>query len=156
MELVATSIFGTLRDDEIEIMQNAPAMVTILIAGADNHVDKDEVRGAINYTAQASGQYPVLSEFLEELKAGFKSTFTSQAAVMPKKLEARQDMISTYLGQLNDILPKLDVDCAMEFYKFLLDLAKAVAGASGGILGMNKISKAEAKYLSLDMIEVPV
>ena len=154
MELAAAAIFSTLRDDEIEILQNSPALVTILIAGADDKVDKSEVESAVKYLTKAKDQYPVLIEYIENLKVLFKDSFQRQAAALPKPLEARQEVISTHLGKLSSILPKLDPECSKEIKRFLVDLGREVAGASGGVLGMNKISKAEAKYLPLDMIQI--
>jgi hypothetical protein len=148
------SIFRTLRDDEIDIVFNAPAMVAVLLAGADDKIDKYEINEAINFVRNAADKYPVLKEYLDELSVVFDDVFAGYRSDLPKGLQVRQHTINSYLRQLNGILPKLDVQCAREIRLFLTDLAKAVAEASGGIMGMRKISSAESKYLDLDMIHL--
>lgn len=146
------TVFRTLRDDEIEIVVNAPAMVALLVAGADDDVDQDEIREAIQYATNAADKYDLLGEYFEEVQAQFEEIFKSYISELPEDLETRQHTITSYLRQLNGILPKVRPEVGDQFHQFLLDLAKSVAEASGGIFGMKKISKAEAQYLTLDMI----
>ena len=42
------SEFSTLRDDEIEVLLNAPVLVALLIAGADGEIDKKEISQALD------------------------------------------------------------------------------------------------------------
>lgn len=148
-------VFRTLRDDEIEIMLNAPAMVAVLIAGADDDIDKDEIAEAIHYATTAKHRYDKLGEYFEEVANKFESIFKDYIQDLPTDLDTRQHTITSYLRQLNGILPKVQPEVATQIHKFLLDQAKVVAEASGGIFGMKRISKAEAKYLPLDMIDKP-
>ncbi|MEO9803967.1 MAG: hypothetical protein ABJF04_11990 [Reichenbachiella sp.] len=150
-----TNVFRTLRDDEIEIVLNAPAMVAMLIAGADDDVDKDEIAEAIHYATTAKHRYDKLEEYFEDVANKFEDIFKDYIQDLPTELDTRQHAITSYLRQLNGILPKVDPEVASQVHQFLLDLAKVVAEASGGIFGMKKISKAEAKYLTLDMIDKP-
>ena len=148
-------VFRTLRDDEIEIVMNAPAMVAMLIAGADDDVDKDEIAEAIHYATTAKHRYDKLGEFFEEIAAKFEDIFKNYISDLPDHLDTRQHAITSYLRQLNGILPKLEPEVAGQIHKFLLDLAKVVAEASGGVFGIKKVSKVEAQYLPLDMIDKP-
>ncbi len=147
--------FLTLRDDEIEIIMNAPAIVAILIAGADNDVDKDETAKAISYATKAGDDYDKLKGYFEEVSSSFEETFKTYMRDLPMDLETRQHAITSYLRQLNGVLPKVGSDVAVQIHRFLLGLAKAVAMASGGVFGIKKISKAEAEYVGLPMIEDP-
>ena len=146
------NLFRTLRDDEMDIVLNAPAMVAMLIAGADDDVDKDEISSAIKYATTAGNQYAHLDEYFDKVAEKFEEIFKNYISDLPDDLDTRQHAITSYLRQLNGILPKVDEEVAAEFHKFLLDLARVVAESSGGIFGMKKVSKAEAKYLPLDMI----
>ncbi|UXX79130.1 hypothetical protein N7E81_17390 [Reichenbachiella carrageenanivorans] len=150
-----TSVFRTLRDDEIEIVLNAPAMVAMLIAGADDDVDKDEIAEAIHYATTAKHRYDKLGEYFQDVADKFEDIFKNYIEDLPDHLDTRQHAITSYLRQLNGILPKVQPEVASQLHQFLLDIAKVVAEASGGIFGVKKISKAEAKYLPLDMIEKP-
>lgn len=148
--------FRTLRDDEIEILLSAPAMVAVLIAGADDDIDKHEVKAAIDF-AQASKKTigEPLIQFFEEVAKNFEDVQLGYINDLPNGLEVRQNAISSYLRQLNGIFPKIDKEVSIKVYQFLLDLAKAVAQASGGVLGFQKVSKEEAEFMSLDMIKDP-
>jgi hypothetical protein len=74
---------------------------------------------------------------------------------MPKDVEERSKKINQELVKLNDILPKLDKDFAIELYKSLLTFSKQVAQASGGLWGYGSISPEEKKHLNLEVINSP-
>ncbi|MEO9967958.1 MAG: hypothetical protein ABJF11_19355 [Reichenbachiella sp.] len=149
------NVFRTLRDDEMEIVLNAPGMVAVLIAGADDDIDKDEIAEAIHYATTAKHRYDKLGEYFEEVANKFEDIFKNYIEDLSPDLDTRQHTITSYLRQLNGILPKVEPEIAKQVHQFLLDLAKVVAEASGGIFGMKKVSKAEAQYLSLNMIDKP-
>lgn len=151
-----TSDFPTLRDDEIEIVNNAPAMVSVLIAGADNKIDDDEITSAISFCANQKNEGPnSLHNYFTHISEEFEELLKSYVEHLPKDLHAQQHTTIAYLRQLNTILPKIDQDLAIDFHAFLLDLAKAVANASGGVMGFKKVSKEEAAFLDLGMIDDP-
>ena len=151
-----TEEFRTLRDDEIEILMNAPAIVAVLIAGADDDIDKHEIKAAINFAQQKQlTEGEDLVEYFEEIAKNFEVVQQSYINDLPNGLEVRQTAISSYLRQLNGVLPKIDKEMAIKIYNFLTELAKVVASASGGVLGFSKVSKEEAAYMDLDMIHNP-
>lgn len=148
--------FNTLRDDEVEILMNSPAMVAVLIAGADDNIDKNEKASAINFATEMENEdHEHLGEFYSELADQFEDIFKGYVSDLHKMLDHREHAITAYLRQLNGILPKIDPEVAMAYYEFLLELAQKVATASGGMLGMAKVSKEEAAHLELEMIENP-
>jgi hypothetical protein len=148
--------FNTLRDDEIEILMNSPSMVAVLIAGADDDIDKDEKKIAIKFVkSQTKNDEDSLGNFYKEMNEQFEETFNGYVADLHQLLDHREHAIVAYLRQLNSILPKLDPEVAIDYHQFLLELGKTVAGASGGVFGMAKVSKEEAAHLGLDMIEDP-
>jgi len=149
--------FPTLRDDEIEILLNAPVMVAVLIAGADDNIDSKEVKSAITFSGKKKNtEGKLLAEYFEAVGNNFKELQESYIKDLPEELEVRQATITSYLRQLNGIFPKIDLEVSVKIYQFLLELAKSVAIASGGVMGFNKISKEEAAYLKLEMIQNPV
>jgi hypothetical protein len=151
-----TEEFRTLRDDEIEILMNAPAIVAVLIAGADDDIDKNEIKAAIDFAQQKKfTEGEDLVEYFEEIAKNFETIQESYINYLPNGLEVRQTAISSYLRQLNGVLPKIDKEMAVKIYTFLTELAKVVAKASGGGFGFAKVSKEEASYIELDMIHNP-
>lgn len=148
--------FNTLRDDEIEILLNAPVMVAVLIAGADDFIDEAEIDGAIDFSKKKKTmENGLLSEYFKKMDDNFEDALLDYIKDLPKPFEIRQPAIISYLRQLNGILPKVDQEVSAKFYEFLLEMSETVAKSSGGILGFKKISKEEAKYIHLDMIHNP-
>ena len=59
------------------------------------------------------------------------------------------------LEKLNEILPKLPKEFAVDYYWSLRSLAKKIASASGGLLGYMAVGYEESKLIGLDMIHAP-
>ncbi|MCV9385904.1 hypothetical protein [Reichenbachiella ulvae] len=148
--------FKTLRDDEIEVLLNAPVLVSVLIAGADDKIDKDEIAQAVEIanSKQARAREQLI-EYYREVGKDFQAKFEKYVAEMPENASARSEAITAELRKLNFILPKVDRNFAIKLYASLRDMAKKVAEASGGILGYMSVSYEEAKLMELQMIEDP-
>ncbi|MFY0626650.1 MAG: hypothetical protein JXR07_10155 [Reichenbachiella sp.] len=148
--------FKTLRDDEIEVLLNAPVLVSILIAGADDKIDNSEIKQAVeianNKQSRAREQ---LVDYYKEVGTTFYDKFVAYAAKMPKDASARSEQITQELRKLNHILPKIDRNFAIKLHASLRDMAKKVAEASGGLLGYMSVSYEEAKLMELRMIDDP-
>lgn len=148
--------FKTLRDDEIEVLLNAPVLVSVLVAGADDKIDKDEIAQAVEIanSKQARAREQLI-EYYREVGKDFQSKFESYVKELPDNADSRSEIITTELRKLNHILPKLDRNFAIKLYASLKEMAKKVAEASGGILGYMSVSYEEAKLMELQMIEDP-
>lgn len=148
--------FKTLRDDEIEVLLNAPVLVSILIAGADDKIDNSEIKQAVeianNKQSRAREQ---LIDYYKEVGKSFQEKFVLFTKKLPTDAKQRTDIISEELRKLNHILPKIDHTFAIKLYASLKDMAKKVAEASGGLLGYMSVSYEEAKLMELKMIEDP-
>lgn len=148
-----TRDFLNLRDDEIELLYEAPALVAVLIAGADGKIDSKELKSASNFVSEPQDFW--VSYFLEvsERMPVVLNRWTAEAA---KDMNMTMVRVTVALRQLNGVLAKLEVKDSVRYYDFLLQLSEKVAGASGGVFGFNKISKEEAALLSLPMVDNPV
>ncbi|MBU2913073.1 MULTISPECIES: hypothetical protein [Reichenbachiella] len=148
--------FKTLRDDEIEVLLNAPVLVSVMIAGADDKIDKTEITQAVEIanSKQARAREQLI-EYYREVGKDFQAKFEKYVAELPDNASARTDLISTELRKLNHILPKLEHNFAVKLYASLKEMAKKVAEASGGVLGYMSVSYEEAKLMELGMIEDP-
>ncbi|UXP31702.1 hypothetical protein N6H18_15235 [Reichenbachiella agarivorans] len=148
--------FKTLRDDEIEVLLNAPVLVSVMIAGADDKIDKDEITQAVEIAnSKQSRAREQLIDYYREVGKDFQTKFEKYVAEMPDNADARTEMITQELRKLNHILPKLDHTFAIKLYASLKDMAKKIAEASGGILGYMSVSYEEAKLMELRMINDP-
>ncbi|WP_109830404.1 hypothetical protein [Reichenbachiella versicolor] len=148
--------FKTLRDDEIEVLLDAPVLVSILIAGADDKIDEDEMDQAVEIAnSKQSRAREQLIDYYREVGKDFPTKFKAYVKKLPSGKEARAAEIEKELQKLNHILPKIDHAFAVKLYASLKDMAKKVAEASGGILGYMSVSYDEAKFMELSMIDNP-
>lgn len=150
------SAFSKLNSQEIDLMKQVPALVTILIAGADKKVEKVELREAIMLAkANQSRSREILKEFYTEVAIDFEKQLTEMMGYLPADADKRNAAVSKQLEMINPILPKLDQAFSSQFYASMKDFAKKVAEASGGIFGSMSISYEEAKLIELKMINDP-
>lgn len=148
--------FNTLRDDEIEVLLKAPVLVSILIAGADDKIDKNEIHEAVEIAnSKQSRAREQLIDYYKEVGKDFKEKFEQIVNEMPDSPEGRSEIITKELRKLNFILPKIDRKFAVKLHASLKDMAKKIAEASGGILGYMSVSYEEAKLMELSMIDDP-
>jgi hypothetical protein len=148
--------FDSLSLYEVELMHKAPILVSILVAGADGKIDQSEISSAVSLaTKKHVPGTSRLVEFYDEVGTDFEDKLKIVIQSFPVKEKLRTPKVIAELTQLNEIIGKLDKEFSCEFYESLKEIATEVAQSSGGILGMNKVGEAEAKYLSLDMIRNP-
>lgn len=148
--------FESLREDEREVLLDAPVLVAILIAGADGKIDKAERKQAIDVARnKQSRSREQLSEYYKEVGERFEDRFFKLLDSLPSKTEDRNQAVSIELRKLNFILPKIDTNFGIKLHASLKDLAKKIAEASGGVLGYLSVSYEEAKLMELRMINEP-
>ncbi len=148
--------FSTLRDDEIEVLLNAPVYVAILIAGADGEIDNKEIKQSIELVhGKQSRERAQLIEFYKEVGKTFEDKFFALSKDLPTGVDERNSAIISELRKLNHILPKIDHNFAVKMVASLKDMAKKIASASGGVLGYMSVSYEEAKLVELDMLKDP-
>ncbi|MEP2512402.1 MAG: hypothetical protein ABJH72_23710 [Reichenbachiella sp.] len=145
-------IFLDLRDDEIDLMYRTPALIALLVAGADGKIDSREMRCAAKFVSEAQDFW---TPYFHEVAERMPIIMEGSRKEATEDLDLTMTRITVSLRQLNSVLPKLARQDAIKFYDFLLRLSKEVAGASGGIFGFNKISKEEELIINLPMIDNP-
>ena len=148
--------FERLSASEMELMFKAPILTCILIAGADNDIDRKEIQGAL---ALANAKYrkgkAKLMSFYQIVTEDFEDKLKITIQSYPYESTQRTPLIVEELSGLNAVLPKLEKSFAIEFVKSLKEMALGIAQSSGGILGMKSIGSEEARYINLPMIKDP-
>jgi len=148
--------FEHLSDTDLEILLKAPLLVSILIAGADGHIDQEEVKGAIRQAQRNAGRaHASLDEFYKTAGQDFEDKFKFVLALYPHDSKLRNPLVAQELAQLNAIFKKLPVPLASDLYKSLQQLAQQVASSSGGMFGMSKVGDEEARWINLPMLHPP-
>lgn len=148
--------FKDLTSEEIETMLKIPVLVSILIAGADNDIDKSEMKQAVNISKlKQIKARPSLISYYQEAGTDFEDKLKVLIQQYPVDATERNPLLIKELEKLNDILPKLDNRFAVVFYNSIRDIAKKIAEASGGVLGYMAVGYEESKLIGLDMIKDP-
>ncbi|MEZ4828106.1 MAG: hypothetical protein R3C61_17750 [Bacteroidia bacterium] len=148
---MAIKQFSNLSDQESALLINAPALITVLIAGADNNISKKETDWAgklVHYRSFTSE--PRLQNYYEAVKEEFETALDNLIGSWDENSEA---VITGELAGVNTILPKIDAEYASMLKESWRSLAHKVAGAEGGLFGFGSIDEAEKKLLSLPMIK---
>jgi len=148
--------FDKLSHLEIELMHKAPMLVCILIAGADDHIDNKEIKKAIELTEKKQKRAKShLSAFYKEVGEDFEDKLRIVIQGFPVEGTERSPLVVQSLTQINEVLKKVERNFAKEFYKSLREIASEIAKSSGGLLGLNSVGDAEAKYVELPMLKDP-
>lgn len=149
-----TEIFSALNEGQYNELKDSLALVTILIAGADDNIDEQELNWAEKLTNIRSYAKPEsLNSFYEDVEKGFHAKLEALIKELPGVLDSRQEIISNRLANLNTILPLLENEVGHQIYESLTSFAKHIAKASGGFLRFASISKAEKEWIHLPMID---
>ena len=142
-----------LPEEEMILVFTAPALITVLIAGADNTIEQKEIGHAVKAV-----HYRALLEddFLKEYYHHIENEFEHETFHIIQKFDGqpleRETYITQTLTKLNDILPKIESRYAKELIENWRSLAMSVAKSAGGFLGFEQISLAESHFVDLKMI----
>lgn len=150
------SEFENLDQNEQDLMYRAPVLVAILIAGADGTIDKAEMREAITVSSMKKVKARKnLLQYYNEVGIDFEDKLKSIIAEYPDDPKEREEIITTELAEVSNILSKLNKKFAITIYSSLKDFAKRIAESSGGFLGYLSIGYEESKLIQLRMIKDP-
>jgi len=145
-----------LSTEEQELVLRAPILTCILIAGADDEIDRKEINKAIVVAnKKVSKASPSLRPFYKIVSQDFEDKLKILIQGYPHKSKDRNEMIINELKQLNSILKKISPAFAKDLYHSLKEIAQLIAESSGGVLGMQSIGDEEEYYVDLPMIKEP-
>ena len=145
-----------LSDEEKLFLQKTPVLVAILIAGADNKIDRSEIKEALRISRyKPIKARNLLKGFYSSIGEDFEYNLIEEIASLPREARKRTPVIMNELEKLNKILPKLDSKFAIQFYESMKDIAKRIAKSSGGVLGYISVDYEESKLMELKMIKNP-
>lgn len=147
--------FKGITESEFDQLRKAIALITVLIAGADGNIQKEETEWAKKVTEVRSYSLPTgLKEFYMAVGKDFSEVLDEYIDEYNVSIEDRNRRISEKLAELNPILAKIESKkIASRLYKSYLSFAKHVAQATGGILGFFAVGTAEKKLISLPMLD---
>ncbi len=145
--------FDHLTEDEVTRLINAPAYVTVLIAGADENIDRREKLSAaklVHYRKFTSD--PLLHDYYEAVDDSFEDALNALVELYENGNDSGGKAVYEELSLLNPILAKLDNGVRQKLLDTWRSLAKKVAEASGGLMGYASINVEEKKLIQLPML----
>ena len=148
-----TEGFESLSEDQFRICKNAIAWITVLIAGSDGKIDRQETSWAKKITEIRSYASPNhLEDFYKDVGVDFSKVLDNLLDRVPSDATERNALLSRKISQLNEIFPLLDNKLAYHLYDSYRTFAHHVAKSSGGFLGFFTVSAEEKKLMSLPML----
>jgi hypothetical protein len=148
--------FKKLSESEFQNLLDAPALITLLIAGADGNFEKEELEWSKKIAHIRSYKMKGgLKTYYQHVDENIEAKLEFYINTLPASVGERTKIISDKLQELNVSLAKLDSGTGSKLYKSFTSLADHVAKASGGVMGFFAINKNEAKLIHLPMI-VPI
>lgn len=139
------------------LLAKVPAYIALLIGTADDALDSKEsalAKQAVAFRIEhgeeiTAAYYQAASAHFD---AALKAIAQEYAALDP---EARTAAISEVLASVSPILGQLDIKLAHALLEGWRGIARAVAQASGSIIGSQAVSHEEMHLMGLNMIEIP-
>ena len=145
-----------LSQEEKNQLYKAPLLVCLLIAGADDNIDNNEISESIRQAKEnAKRSESFLFKFYNEIARDFKERLKKILDEYPAHAAERNPLLIKELSGLNNILAKTDKTFSIVYYNSLKEIAARIAKSSGGIMGIHAISAEEKAYIDLPMINDP-
>lgn len=146
--------FEDLTQEQFDTLKKAISWITLLVAGADGKIDKEETEWAEKLAEIRSYSLPnELTHFYQEVGKDFHQQLETLNDTLPKDNNERTRVLTENIKRVNPILKSWKDDLSEELYKSYKSFAKHVAKSSGGFLGMMSISKEEKELVELPMLE---
>ena len=151
--MVEVKELAELSEAEAKAVLSAPALITVMIAAADDNIEAKELSwGAqvVDYRSHIGDED--LYDYYEAAEVYFDDNIK---VLMAEEVAGHQDRISHIeqsLTAINGSLDKLNHLYAQKLAKSWRSLATQIAKSSGGVLGFGSISAQEKDLLDLKMI----
>lgn len=145
-----------LSSEELDLVYKAPFLVSLLIAGADDEIDRKEIKEAIRFAEESIREVgSSMALLFAEIAQDFEDKLKVLIQHYPYESAQRNPLLVSELSRLNTLWKKMDKKFASEFYSILIKIAEHIAESSGGVLGIRSVGSEEARYIRLSMINNP-
>ncbi len=147
-------IFEKLPKEDLQLLIDAPILITILIGSADGHLDEDEMAwGSKLAHIKETTEERILQDYYHLASENFENRLKDILSSFGTDAKARNEAISTKLSKLNEIYTHIDMNFVAELNKSLRSFAQSIAEVSGGFLGFGAESYEEQQWVDLSMIK---
>ncbi|MEL6391755.1 MAG: hypothetical protein AAFR97_03325 [Bacteroidota bacterium] len=149
-----TTSYLNLKEEDRKRLLDAPALITILVGGADDDLSEAERnKAAKTIKIRTYDEESELKAYYDLVRYDFKARVRSLLGELPQHTDTRTQAIADRLAKLNAVFAQMDQKLAFQFYDDFIKLATAVARTEGGFLRWITIGPKEAKVVELPMID---
>lgn len=145
-----------LNTDEQDALYALPLYIAILIASADGNIEESEVKRAISVIGRQTDKESscTLSDFYERVGMDLEDKLKFIIFHSPKNRQELARYLSQKIANATTILQKLDKQFAVGLNNSFRHLARQIAMASGGILGIGSIGSEESRLIDVNLKEL--
>ena len=148
--------FSNLSEKDIDELCLIPIWISILIAGADDFIDQNEIKKAVKVAKEKQfDEDHLIIEYYAKVAQKFEVNLKGYISLMPNKRDQRIEFLIKKIERVNHFFSMMEVRTAHQLYLSFKDFANKVAHASGGIFGLLSVSYEESKFIDLKMIIDP-
>jgi hypothetical protein len=145
--------FHNLTPIEQQLMLDAIPLITILVAGADDDIDKAEIAEAQRLAdIRSFNEKGQTNAYYEKVDDDLAGRIEEMMKELPTAVDPRQDDIVAKLSGLNHILAKMDEPFGYVYYKSFCSFAQHVAKSHGGFMRFMTVGPEEAAVVDLPML----
>ena len=148
--------FEDLNPEELELMYSLPIYVSVMIAGADGKIDSTEIKKAVSLAGlKKKKARKDLLEYYNHVNADYEDKIKMAIANLPSGQKEREKILIEELEKSNAVFAKIEKAFAIKLYASLIEIAKHIAEASGGVFGYMSVGYEESRLIDLKMIKNP-
>jgi len=145
--------FKNLTPAEQQWMFDAIPLITVLVAGADDDMDKVELAEAQRLAdIRSYNNTNLIGAYYEIIDNDLTGRIMSLVDELPSTLAPRQEEIAARLAKLNGVFGKLPEPFAYLYYKDFVSFGHHVAESHGGFMRFMTVGPEEAKVMDLPML----
>ncbi|MCO5230492.1 MAG: hypothetical protein M9958_04970 [Chitinophagales bacterium] len=143
-----------LEEGELNLLKRVPALVTILIGSADENLNEKEIHiGQLSTAYRKNHGDEFVQDYFNWVSPDYDSIFNQEWSKYQNiASQQRIEDITEELTKVNNILHHINKQYALALLESWRGLARAVAQASGGLLGRITVTHDERNLMGLSMI----
>ena len=148
--------FEPLNKEEKDVLLKAPALIAVLIAGADDSIDQHELKRAVELVnIRTFSEKQDLHPYYQEVEKTIQQDIADIIAALADTATERNPIISDELAKVNKLLLRIKAKFARDLYASWISYAHLIAQSWGGVMGINSVGLHEKQWRDLPMINEP-
>ncbi len=151
------NLISDLSEEQKNLIHIAPILVSILIAGADNDINENEIKEAIKIIhIKSYSEAKNVKNVFKNIDLQSEEMIDELLRTLPADKALRQKTIIEKLTPLNAIFEEVGNPFAIDYYTSLRELAFYVSHAHTQLLDTGYVNTQEKNLAHLDFLNKPI